>query len=132
MEISMKKFSVYRGLIFFCLVIQQQILLFFCFLFQARFIILPSHSLNYGWESEEQRITAHRRLLSVIKAHSGVLFLSQEQCFAFVGALAGARLEDDRFGTGTDKLCASDEIRSPISSGRGGAGLACRLVYLIS
>jgi hypothetical protein len=52
-----------------------------------------SERYQYGWESEEQRTTAHQRLLSAIKAHSGVLFLNQEQCFAFVGALAGARLE---------------------------------------
>jgi hypothetical protein len=31
-------------------------------------------------------------LLSAIKAHDRVLFLSLEQCFAFVGELASARL----------------------------------------
>jgi hypothetical protein len=51
-----------------------------------------SERYQYGWESNEQRSLAHRQLLSAIKAYDGVLFLSQEQCFAFVGALASARL----------------------------------------
>jgi hypothetical protein len=51
-----------------------------------------SERYQYGWESAEQRTTAHRQLLSAIRERGGVLFLSEGQCFAFVGALAAAQL----------------------------------------
>ncbi|MDR2605305.1 MAG: hypothetical protein LBC55_08175 [Desulfovibrio sp.] len=51
-----------------------------------------SERYQYGWKSAEQRATAHRQLLTAIRERGGVMFLSQEQCFAFVGALATAQL----------------------------------------
>ena len=49
----------------------------------------------YGWDSEEQRIKAHRELLDFIKQHPDILFLNLQNCFYFVHLLMQTSLSID-------------------------------------
>jgi hypothetical protein len=56
---------------------------------------------QYDWDSEEQRLGAHQKLVAVMKARQNVWFWSQEQCFRFVKALASVRFSTAPNGTVT-------------------------------
>lgn len=53
---------------------------------------------QYGWQDNEQRLEAHKELVSAIRACPGAWFWSQWQCFAFLRDLMGIRLETNRGG----------------------------------
>lgn len=48
---------------------------------------------QYDWQSKEQRLEAHKKLIDDIRKYSGVIFCSQKQCFEFVNALASIQLQ---------------------------------------
>ncbi len=58
-----------------------------------------SSRYQYDWDSEEQRIDAHKKLITALKKYDNVLFWSEEQCFDFVKALAQVRLHVQEDGS---------------------------------
>jgi hypothetical protein len=53
---------------------------------------------QYDWESEDQRLRAHRMLINAIRCYDDVWFWSQRQCFDYLQTLASIRLSVDRRG----------------------------------
>ena len=51
-----------------------------------------SDRYQYGWRDKAQRLGAHKKLVDAMRAHEGVLFWNQRQCFEWVRMLAGIRL----------------------------------------
>ncbi|MDR1397486.1 MAG: hypothetical protein LBJ14_07115 [Desulfarculales bacterium] len=51
-----------------------------------------SERYQYDWESRQQRLQAHQRLVAAMRRYQGVWFWSQQQCFDFVRARAAVRL----------------------------------------
>ena len=52
-----------------------------------------SDRYQYDWASKEQRLQAHKQLISAIKKYNNVIFLSQKQCFEFINALNAVELQ---------------------------------------
>lgn len=51
-----------------------------------------SDRYQYGWRNKAQRLGAHKKLVDAMRAHEGVLFWNQRQCFEWVRMLSGIRL----------------------------------------
>ena len=60
-----------------------------------------SERYQYGWESKEQRLGAHHKLVEAIRARPDVWFWNQRQCFDFVKALMRVTLVTDDTGSVT-------------------------------
>lgn len=76
-----------------------------------------SERYQYGWDSKEQRLEAHRRLVVSLRSRPDVRFWSQERCFDFVRACSRLRLRVDARGAVTAEGLPSDMPHRP----------ACRL-----
>ncbi|MDR1946792.1 MAG: hypothetical protein LBQ51_06465 [Desulfovibrio sp.] len=68
-----------------------------------------SERYQYGWDSAGQRLAAHRQFIRAMKARESVVFLSQEECFSFVEALAAAQLGIVRNGAVVATACSGCE-----------------------
>ncbi len=58
-----------------------------------------SSRYQYDWDTEEQRIGAHTKLIHAIKKYKYVLFWSEEHCFDFVKALSRVRIKVQQDGS---------------------------------
>ncbi|WP_159060396.1 hypothetical protein [Desulfovibrio desulfuricans] len=47
---------------------------------------------QYDWESKEQRLEAHNKLITTIQSYANIAFWAQQDCFEFVNALAEVQL----------------------------------------
>jgi len=53
---------------------------------------LFSPRYQYDWDNKEQWLKAHKKLINSIRSLTYVVFLSQQQCFDFVNALAEVQI----------------------------------------
>jgi hypothetical protein len=57
---------------------------------------------QYGWDTHEQRLTAHRQFLAGIRKYPNVLFMNQNQCLDFVRKLSDAEINPDTSSDSSD------------------------------